>query len=142
MIRRGELKDRERIMALERSSMLHPWAEEDITALLKDDNKIALVFEDEGKIEGYVGCSYVLDEAEIGNICVAPQRRREGMAKALLQSLFDMLAGYGILTVFLEVESGNKGAVALYEKTGFERYNERRDYYGEGRNALLFRKEL
>ena len=36
----------------------------------------------------------------------------------------------------------NEAAIALYEKSGFERQGRRRDYYGPGADALVMRKRF
>ena len=103
---------------------------------------IRIAREEDGLIAGYVGASFVLDEAEIGNICVSSAYRRRGFASALLMKLEKELKSSGVTVIFLEVENTNKGAIALYEKQGFLKYNERKDYYGKGRDALLYRKDI
>ncbi len=139
MIRRMLPQDLDEVMELEQETMSHPWCEDDIKSLAFDQGKIAFVSKDGEKINGYVGASYVLDEAEIGNICVAPEARRKGVASSLLSRLSSELRDRGVTKIFLEVEDTNYGAISLYEKTGFERFSERKDYYGSGRNALLYR---
>lgn len=137
------ITDVDSIMKIESSGIAHPWTRDSIEALINDENKIALkAFLDDGSVVAYVGASYVLDEAEIGNICVLPEYRGMGVGKSLLNDLMDELKSRGIVTVFLEVESDNVNAIALYEKAGFTRYNSRKDYYGEGRDAMLYRRSL
>ena len=137
------ITDVDSIMKIESSGIAHPWTRDSIEALINDENKIAMkAFLDDGSVLAYVGASYVLDEAEIGNICVLPGYRGMGVGKSLLNALIDELKSRGILTVFLEVESDNTNAIALYEKAGFTRYNSRKDYYGEGRDAMLYRRSL
>jgi len=137
------ITDVDSIMKIESSGIAHPWTRDSIEALINDENKIAMkAFLDDGSVVAYVGASYVLDEAEIGNICVLPEYRGMGVGKSLLNALMDELKSRGILTVFLEVESDNTNAIALYEKAGFTRYNSRKDYYGEGRDAMLYRRSL
>lgn len=133
-VRIADSNDIDLIMALEAESMPHPWIRSDIEALIYDDNKMALVIAD----CGYVGVSWVLDEAEIGNICVSPEMRRHGFARALLTILISELQKRNILQLFLEVEETNEGAIRLYESIGFECYSRRRGYYGKN-DALLYR---
>ena len=45
----------------------------------------------------------------------------------------------GARSVMLEVEWTNLGAIALYQRLGFEQVRVRRDYYGPGRDALILR---
>lgn len=135
--------DVDQIMKIEASGIAHPWTRDSIEALINDENKTALkAFTDDGEVIGYVGASYVLDEAEIGNICVLPEHRGKGAGRMLLEALAENLKACGVTVIFLEVEADNVNAAALYEKTGFIRYNSRKDYYGEGRDAMLYKRSL
>lgn len=139
MIRKMTSEDVARIMVLEKRSGIHPWSEADLLALCDSASKIGLVYEENNEISGYVGASWVIDECEIGNICVDPDCRRRGIARALIRRLKELLFAQGVRVVFLEVSEGNTGAVALYESEGFEMYSKRKDYYGPGDDALLYR---
>lgn len=142
-IRPAALSDTDAIMAVEKTGIAHPWTRESIEALIEEADKTALTaVSSDGAVIGYVGASFVLDEAEIGNICVLPEYRGQGVGKALFTALLDALKEHGIKEVFLEVESDNESAVALYEKAGFVKYNQRRDYYGGGRDAMLYKRSL
>ena len=137
-IRKAGINDVDGIMSVERTGISHPWDKASIEATVKDDNKVCVVECEGEKIVGYIYASFVLDEAEIGNICVLPELRGQGVGRKLMEELLNILRSVEVTRVFLEVESDNEGAIALYEKCGFVRYNERKDYYGKGRDALLY----
>ena len=137
-IRKAGINDVDGIMSVERTGISHPWDKASIEATVKDDNKVCVVACAGEKIAGYIYASFVLDEAEIGNICVLPELRGQGVGRKLMEELLNILRSVEVTRVFLEVESYNEGAIALYEKCGFVRYNERKDYYGKGRDALLY----
>ncbi|WP_048858098.1 GNAT family N-acetyltransferase, partial [Acidiphilium multivorum] len=80
--------------------------------------------------------------AEILTIGVAPPARRCGLARALLTVALAAARARGAETVFLEVEADNAAAIALYRAAGFIAAGRRRDYYGAGRDALLFSLRL
>ena len=130
------------IMALEQGSIAHPWVRDELERLISDGNKICLVMEYENKIVCYVGAETVLDECNVGNIVTDRKYRGKGFATNLMNKLMSDLKQRGIVKVFLEVEHDNMPAIALYEKTGFTRYGQRRDYYGAGRDAVLMSLEL
>lgn len=135
-----EKNDIDAIMALEKTGIAHPWPSESIEGLIDDKDKEALKASlPDGTLVGYIGAAYVLDEAEIGNLCVLPEFRGKGAGKSLLSSMIDLLKNKGCSTVYLEVEDTNDPAISLYEKLGFEQYNHRKDYYGPGRDALMYR---
>ena len=139
-IKEAKLTDVDAIMAIEKTGISHPWDKESIESLINDDNKIALVAFADDEAAGYIGASYVLDEAEIGNVCVKPELRGKGIGSALLKALIDTLEAKGVENIFLEVEDTNEPAISLYGKYGFMKYNMRKDYYGPCRDALLFKR--
>ena len=127
------------IKELEDSSLHLPWSENAIRELVTGGSgKIALICE--GK--GYVGATYVCEEAEIGNIAVLEEYRGQGIGYALLARLQEELSVRGISKVFLEVEDSNTNAINLYKRFGFAQYNLRKDYYGKGHDAILMSKNI
>lgn len=142
VIRSADLSDIKRIMAMEEGSIVHPWTSQDIETLITDWSKKCLVADLNGEVVGYVGAETVLDECNIGNIVVDKDFRGRGYATVIMDILLNNLKDRGIKKVFLEVESDNVPAISLYEKHGFTRYNLRRDYYGQGRDAILMSLDL
>jgi ribosomal-protein-alanine N-acetyltransferase len=77
------------------------------------------------------------DEAELLNLAVAPQARRQGVGGALLESLREAATGH----IFLEVSETNAAALALYRKFGWEPVAVRNGYYDKGTtNAVVMKK--
>jgi len=58
--------------------------------------------------------------AWVGGMGTAPAYRRRGLGERVLVAALEAAAGRGCREVWLEVLDGNRGAVALYEKLGFE----------------------
>lgn len=129
------------IVRLETECMPHPWDRSSIEALTEDPLKFALIAREGDVAEGYIGISFVADEAEVGNVCTAVSARRKGVAASLFMKTFEMLREKGVTVLFLEVSEKNDPALALYGKLGFEQYNLRKGYYGD-EDALLLRKFL
>ena len=86
------------------------------------------------------------EEAEILTFGVAPARRRQGIARALLDDLFARAESRGAHQVVLEVAADNGPALSLYEATGFRTVGMRRGYYYRPRSpavdAWLLRRTL
>ncbi len=135
--RKASAFDSDAILALENNCMSHPWNIQLINDLLCNPNGGAFVacFNNGNDVKGYVGYTYVLDEMEIGNICVMEDCRRMGVAMGLIDTLVKFCSEHAISKIFLEVNSTNYGAISLYDKFGFVKYSERKDYYGKGQNA-------
>tara|TARA_Y100000766_G_scaffold117902_1_gene101320 strand:+ start:16 stop:495 length:480 start_codon:yes stop_codon:yes gene_type:complete len=89
-------------------------------------------------------------EFEILHIAIIPDSRNQGFGYELLLELEKQLKKPTKSTkIFLEVNSGNKFAIKLYEKLGYKTYNERKNYYGSksinssvSQDAILFAKSL
>ena len=105
---------------------------------------VFLVAEDtEGCVMGYVGLMYVLDEGYISNVAVTPERRRQGVADALLDCLEKRARQIGLSFMTLEVRRSNFSAIKLYEKHGFCSVGERKNYYTAPKeDAILMTLEV
>ncbi len=96
-----------------------------------------------GRLLAYALLFHVEDSIEILNIGVLPERRRQGLGRALLERVLRGEAKTGILRAFLEVRVGNAPAIRLYEGLGFALTCRRRGYYADtGEDALLYELAL
>jgi ribosomal protein S18 acetylase RimI-like enzyme len=59
------------------------------------------------------------DLASVQCMATAPAARRGGCARAVLSAVEAWAAGQGCTHLYLQVESVNVGAIALYEAFGF-----------------------
>ena len=76
------------------------------------------------------------------NVAVDPARRREGVARKLVQALVTALNENGVHALLLEVRASNEPAKALYERQGFIQVGRRPNYYRNPKeDALILRKE-
>jgi ribosomal protein S18 acetylase RimI-like enzyme len=64
-------------------------------------------------------------ECYLEYLWVAPGFRRSGVGSMLLRIVLDRLKGSGVHTVWLYILDGNKGAMRLYKRFGFQSTNER-----------------
>jgi ribosomal-protein-alanine N-acetyltransferase len=78
------------------------------------------------------------DEAELLTLGVVPAYRRAGLGRALLERAMDDLRASGATQLFLEVDEGNEGALALYRAMGAKPIGHRAGYYESGANAAIF----
>lgn len=135
-------EDIPQIEALEEKCFSLPWSAEQLCSQLKDtQHEFIAAVDPEGRVLGYVGMMYVLDEGYISNVAVDPAHRRRGIADALIDRLCALCTEHGLAFVSLEVRAGNAPAIALYEKRGFERVGLRKNYYERPReDALIMTK--
>ena len=120
-----------------------PWSEKSVASELNNRLSLWLVALDGDTVAGYVGSQSVLDEADMMNIAVHPDYRRQGIGRDLVLALAGALQKKGIRGLMLEVRQSNAPAIALYEQLGFQQVGMRPNYYRNPKeNALILRKEL
>ena len=105
--------------ALERACFSAPWTRAQLASQLPDDRHVFLIAAAGETVLGYANFLHVLDEGDIGNVAVAPEHRRQGVADALLDALCARAAALDLAFLTLEVRLSNAPAIALYERLGF-----------------------
>ncbi len=142
-IRPMTLEDCAQVAAIETMSFSMPWSLHAFTETIGKSNYRFLVAEKDGEILGYCGFIYVLDEAEIPNVCVSAEARRQGIGRALMEELVKTAEGLGITTMHLEVRQSNVAAQNLYRSIGFEEIGMRKNFYELPKeDAVLMSKTL
>jgi ribosomal-protein-alanine N-acetyltransferase len=132
------------VVRLEHSVYPFPWSEQ----IFRDCLRVGYdcwVVESAAGVDGYGIMSMGAGECHILNLCVAPDLRRRGVARALLTMLLLRARRAGMLHAFLEVRPSNAPAMSLYESMGFQRIGLRRGYYqaqGGREDAIVYRKAL
>lgn len=120
----------EQIEQIEKACFSLPWTIDQLRGQLKDtQHEFIAAMDERGRILGYVGMMYVLDEGYISNVAVAPEHRRLGIADALISKLMERSACLELSFVTLEVRCSNSAAMALYKKHGFIPVGRRKNYY-------------
>ena len=142
-LRRLEAGDLEEVEAIERESYPTPWSRSMFDAELRKPSSLALgAFTEDDALVGYAFVSRYVDAWHVMNVAVAHAYRRRGIAVALLERLFDVTASDPRRGYTLEVRVSNTGAIALYERLGFEARGVRRGYYTDNReDALIMWRE-
>ena len=130
------------IARLEAQCFSDPWSEKSIASELENPLSLWLVAEENGRVWGYVGSQTVLDESDMMNVAVDPGFRRQGIARALIETLIAELSKMGSRCLRLEVRVSNENARALYERMGFQQLGLRKNYYHNPKeDALILGKE-
>lgn len=129
VVRRAGVQDVQAIARIEAACFSAPWSEALILAGLQKETDLFYMAVCGGEIAGYIGLNRVLDESYLYNLAVLPQFRRRGIGEALLRHACAEMFQTGAAFVSLEVRRSNCAAIALYEKLGFRRAGERKDFY-------------
>lgn len=91
---------------------------------------------DPGLVVGALLAWHVVDEVHIHQLVTLPDRRRQGIGRALLAHVIARARSDGRARILLEVKSDNQAALALYRAFGFEARRVRRAYYADGSDAF------
>ena len=130
------------IAHLEAQCFSDPWSEKSVASELENPLSLWLVAEENGQVWGYVGSQTVLDESDMMNVAVDPRFRRQGIARALIETLIAELSKMGSRCLRLEVRVSNENARALYARMGFQQLGLRKNYYHNPKeDALILGKE-
>jgi len=110
-------------------------------------NALTVVAEtEEGVIAGF--CIAHVERAGKGlrayvvTLDVAPQYRRHGLARQMMQCIEQQAVEAGCEATTLHVSAANADAIAFYESQGYERSHMVRSFYGLGRHAYVYWKAL
>jgi ribosomal-protein-alanine N-acetyltransferase len=151
-IRKARGSDGAAVKAIEVSSSLAPWKEEDYTAEASRKGSIFLVAEDleSDTIVGFLIVRLITKTnphltntkseitSDLLNLAITPTRQRTGVATFLLQAAMDQIPGPSQWTVFLEVRASNSPAISFYKQFGFKRIGVRPKFYtNPNEDALL-----
>ena len=138
------INDLKAILEIERDSFATPWSLEAFKAELKD-NEYARYFclELEGRVIGYMGLWFILDEGHITNIAITPNLRGQQWGEFLMSSVMEKMVEQGMERMTLEVRVSNNPAQSLYKRLGFTVAGVRKGYYVDsGEDAMIMWAEL
>jgi ribosomal protein S18 acetylase RimI-like enzyme len=114
------------------------WTESLVRAAIEDARRTVL-FDD---LEAYGVVSVAGDVADLERIAVMPSRRRQGVARRLLDALCAAACAQGATRMLLEVAADNDAALGFYATYGFTTISRRAGYYRGGVDALVMQLEL
>jgi ribosomal-protein-alanine N-acetyltransferase len=142
--RKLKVRDLNAIEEIERTSYPTPWSRSMFAGELAKPSSICLgaVEAEKDDLVGYLIISRYVDAWHVMNIAVAPEYRRRGIARSLMERLFEVTARDARRGYTLEVRVSNDAAIRLYEELGFKTRGIRRGYYTDNReDALIMWKD-
>lgn len=122
------------VLRVEKSAYSHPWTRGNFVDSLKAGYQVqALMGED--TLLGYFVAMKGVEEVHLLNITVAPAFQGQGWAVLMLDALSVWSRGQDAKWLWLEVRASNARAIQVYERFGYRRVGERKNYYpaGQGR---------
>lgn len=128
ILRKMQQEDVDGVMEIENVVCEFPWT----ASIFSDCIKVGYscwVLDDEAKVVGYGLLSVSAGESHILNICIKPEYQRRHLGMRMMQHLIKQSRYLDADSIYLEVRVSNPGAYDLYDKLGFVRTGERKDYY-------------
>jgi ribosomal-protein-alanine N-acetyltransferase len=131
--------DLPRLAAIERSAHAHPWSDAQLARELANAYATVLAAEPAGggELQGFVVYWVLHDELHVLDVATAPEARRQGIGRALLEAAHADGLRRGARRALLEVRRSNAAAIALYRALGYLHDTVRRGYYADGEDAVL-----
>jgi ribosomal-protein-alanine N-acetyltransferase len=133
-------QDLDEVLDIERGSFPEPWSRGMFLHELKLPFSTSIVVraaDPPHALLGYVCWWLIGDELQILNLAVHPERRQQGIGRALVELALRAAQERHVGTVTLEVRRDNGSAIALYHSFGFMEHGVRRHYYGRDADAIL-----
>ncbi|MDZ4674763.1 MAG: ribosomal protein S18-alanine N-acetyltransferase [Gemmatimonadota bacterium] len=114
---------------IERACFADPWTDRSLVEAIGSGQGISLLATNQDGVVGYLLARHAGGSGEILNLAVAPEGRRRGVGRDLLEEALRQLSELEAAQVFLEVRGSNAAALALYQGRGFRIVGSRRGYY-------------
>ncbi|MBI3071672.1 MAG: ribosomal protein S18-alanine N-acetyltransferase [Deltaproteobacteria bacterium] len=132
------VEDLPSVLDIERRSFRAPWSAGTFLAEMKNEwARLRVAVDTRRFIVGYINYWLVADEVHLLNIATHPDSRQQGIARHLIEQMFDEGRSHGCRLVTLEVRVSNHAAIALYNSFGFETVAVRVKYYVEDNEDAL-----
>ncbi len=142
-VRAFRLTDLGEVLRIEKSAFLedaYDWTE--FTRLYLAGRDTFLVAQAGRHLSGYIAGLMDGYQGYIASIAVAPESRRQGIGRALLDAVQHKFIARGANAMALHVRAGNAPAIALYRQFGFATQQQVAGYYADGTPALLMTMRL
>ena len=141
LVREATAADVDAVEALERACFPEdPWTRAMVAEELTRPGARFLVAEDGGVVVGFALGLVVLDELSVLQVAVSPERRGQGLGRALMKGLHASARWQDV--AWLEVRRSNAPAIALYQGLGYAVVAVRSRYYADGEDAIILRATL
>lgn len=152
-VREMKIDDLPQVLQIQKALAFQDWNERQFIAEITANYALCVVYEDAAQfntnedprlrgddILGYAVFHLMGPDSELLSIAANASHQRAGIGTALLNAGLAHLDFAKGDKMFLEVREGNTKARRFYEKHGFEPYAERKKYYADGENAILYQK--
>lgn len=145
-IRKARLSDLGKLVELENACFSYEQlSRRNFHWMIKHAHSVFLVLEYKKSLIGYglVLINSGTSLARLYSICTLSEFQGHGLASKLITELEEIAStDEECAYLRLEVKASNKGAIKLYEKLGYKKFTEKKDYYEDGQKALCYEKRI
>jgi ribosomal-protein-alanine N-acetyltransferase len=121
------------------------WSGESVARLLSLPGAFGLLASAGRDPAGFILCIPGGEGLDVAAIAVAPDRRRGGLGRRLLDAALGVAKEQGAAELVLEVAADNPAALALYRSAGFQQIGHRAGYYARpagAQDALVLSRKI
>lgn len=133
------------VLHVEQRAYAHPWNRTNFMDALHSGYQAQVLVAD-GHVLGYFVAMKGVDEVHLLNITVAPEYQGQGWAHTMLDALTLWARGQNAQWLWLEVRVSNVRAMHVYERNGYRRVGQRKQYYpaanGQREDAVVMSLRL
>ena len=129
------------VIDLEYQNFEYPYPPEIINFLYECYRDTFLVVEKNEEVIGFVIGITQKNEGHILVIAIKESYKKKGVGTFLMKKLMDIYEKKGVMKLKLEVRASNTPALSMYKKLGFKITNRLRNYYENGEDGFLLRRE-
>ena len=131
------------LFEIEKLCFTPAWSKAQLSDEITRDDAFTAVSKENGVITGFCVMRMAGDQAELFQIAVCPDFRRNGTAEKLLSRGICWAREKNAESIFLEVRESNSPAIGLYQKLGFEKLGVRKNYYTQPvENAVIMVRKV
>lgn len=116
------------VVAIERRAYSHPWTRGNFADSLRSGYQAQLLCAGD-VVLGYFVAMQGVDEVHLLNITVDPEHQGQGWGRVMLDALTIWARGQRAQWLWLEVRVTNLRAQHIYQRYGYRRVGERKNYY-------------
>lgn len=137
VIEEMKVDDIDGVFEVEKNCFEDYWSKDSFKKELSNNLAKYLVAKVDGKVVGYVGIWFVVDEGHITNVAVHEDYRGQKIGDQLIKELVQVCKDNKIVSMTLEVRTSNTVAQNLYRKYGFKMAGIRKEYYSNNKEDAI-----
>ncbi len=131
------------VVAIEDVVYPYPWTRGNFSDALQSGYQNWVLRNDDGALLGYFLLMHAVDEAHLLNISVRDGLHGLGLGRTLLGKVVSLADANLMASILLEVRPSNQRALKVYQRYGFIRIGDRKNYYpqanGQREDAIVMR---